>query len=358
MKKVLHVVGARPNFMKIAPVYEGLKKYANIKQIILHTGQHFDYNMSDVFFEELGLPKPDINLEVNGGSVLNQIGNGILKMEKVLLDLKPDLVCIYGDINATAFTSICASKMGIKIAHIEAGLRSFDKEMPEETNRIIADSLSDYLFTPSRDGNENLINEGKSENQIFLVGNVMIDTLKKFIPKAKNTTFRFSVPNNFALATLHRPSNVDDKNNLLNLLSCLKEIGKECKFIFPMHPRTKAKLDESEVSNYKNILFVEPLSYFEFITLEQKAKFIITDSGGVQEESTYLGVPCFTLRANTERPITITVGTNILVGLNIQSLKENLEAFVNGKIKKASIPEFWDGHAGERIAKIISEIIL
>lgn len=357
MKKILHIVGARPNFMKLASVYENLKVYCNIEQIILHTGQHFDYNMSDVFFEQLGLPKPDVNLEVNGGTVLNQIGNGILKIEKVLLEHAPDLVCIYGDVNATAFTSIAASKLGIKIAHIEAGLRSFDKSMPEETNRVIADSLSDYFFTPSRDADQNLINEGKNPEQIFFVGNVMIDSLIKFIPQSDNVKFKFEVPTRFVLVTLHRPSNVDDKNILMRLINCLEDIGNEYKIIFPTHPRTRAKMDFDIDIMYKNIIFVEPLSYLEFINLEKNAEFIITDSGGIQEESTFLGTPCFTLRDNTERPVTLTEGTNILVGSDVNKLKPFIDSFFKKQIKKGKIPDLWDGKAGLRVAKIISEIV-
>ncbi|MBS1580132.1 MAG: UDP-N-acetylglucosamine 2-epimerase (non-hydrolyzing) [Bacteroidetes bacterium] len=357
MKTVLHVVGARPNFMKLAPVYEALKQYQSIQQIIVHTGQHFDYNMSDVFFEQLGIPQPHINLDVNGGSVISQIGNGILKIEKVLINSKPDLVCIYGDINATAFTSLAASKLNIKIAHIEAGLRSFDLDMPEETNRMIADSLSNYFFTPSKDADENLLKEGKQQKNIFFVGNVMIDTLKKFISKAKQTELQFSVPEKFALVTLHRPSNVDDKNNLTKLLSYLEEFGKTYKIIFPIHPRTKAKLSEDFFTTFTNILFVNPLSYFEFVKLQMQASLIITDSGGIQEESTYLGIPCFTLRNNTERPITIFEGTNTLVGADVEKLKAHLSAFENGDIKNGKIPELWDGNAGKRIAEIINDLI-
>jgi len=357
MKRIVHVVGARPNFMKLAPVYENLKAYSDIEQLIVHTGQHFEYNMSDVFFEQLGLPKPDINLEVNKGTVLSQIGNGIIKIEKTLLDYAPDLVCIYGDINATAFASISASKLGIKIAHIEAGLRSFDKSMPEETNRVIADSLSDYFFTPSIDGNQNLIKEGKNSNQIYLVGNVMIDTLIKYLQKSENVIFKFNVPKIFALVTLHRPSNVDDKNNLLEIINYLEDIGKECKIIFPIHPRTKAKTDFDLNSTFKNIIFIDPLSYLEFISLEKNAKFIITDSGGIQEESTFLGIPCFTLRDNTERPITVSKGTNILVGSDINKLKIHMDNFFKGHIKKGQNPCLWDGKTGLRIAKIISGIL-
>ena len=355
-KKILHVVGARPNFMKMASVYCNLNKYKGISQVIVHTGQHFDYNMSDVFFEQLDLPKPKINLGIKGGTVLSQIGRGILKIEEALLMQSPDLVCVYGDVNAAAFTSIAASQLGIKIAHIEAGLRSFDKSMPEETNRIITDTLSDYLFTHSEDGYINLINEGKNKSQIFFVGNVMIDSLKKFI-HTKEVSFKFEVPEKYAMVTLHRPSNVDNKNTLNTLIAFLNIIGEQYKIILPLHPRTKANMDLKFKTKFKNIIFTDPLSYFEFISLEKNAQYVITDSGGVQEETTFLGVPCFTLRNNTERPITVSEGTNIIVGTDIPNLKSCLNDFFGGKIKKGRIPDLWDGNAGLRIANVIIELL-
>jgi UDP-N-acetylglucosamine 2-epimerase (non-hydrolysing) len=357
MKKILHVVGARPNFMKLAPVYEGLKAYSNIEQLILHTGQHFDYNMSGIFFKQLNLPEPDFNLGINGDSVLNQIGTGILKIEEILIQHKPHLVCIYGDVNAVVFTSIAASKLGIKIAHIEAGLRSFDRSMPEETNRLIADCLSDYCFTPSEEADKNLIIEGKAREQIFFVGNIMIDSLVKYVPFSNFVQFKFQLPPKFVLATLHRPSNVDDENNLIKLINCLEDIGNKYKIIFPIHPRTRKKIDFNIDKLFRNIIFVEPLNYFEFIFLERNAEFIITDSGGVQEESTYLGTPCFTLRDNTERPVTLTVGTNTLVGSDVSNLKATIAAFFCKPVRSYRVPDLWDGNAGSRVAKIISTIL-
>lgn len=354
--KVIHVVGARPNFMKLSPVYNALKMYENFDQVIIHTGQHYDYEMSDVFFQELGISHPDVNLSISGKSVLQQIGHGILKLEEEIPKFKPDLVIIYGDINATAYTAIVCSKMGIKIAHVEAGLRSFDRSMPEETNRIIADSLSDYFFTPSKDADINLLKSGVSSDKIFFVGNVMIDTLINFLPLAENASFPFVVPPEYGLVTLHRPSNVDDESDLEVILQTLKEISQTCPIIFPVHPRTKSKILKTFLSDPDRLLLVEPLGYLPFLKLQKNAKFIITDSGGVQEESTYLGVPCFTLRENTERPVTIDVGTNVLVGKDLEKLKIHLNSFLEGQFKKTEVPELWDGNASRRIAKIINKI--
>lgn len=343
--------------MKLAPVYEALTHYPGINQVILHTGQHYSPNMSDIFFEQLGIPAPTINLEINGGTPLTQIGNGIIKLEAELLKIKPDLCCIYGDINATAFTAIATSKLGIKLAHIEAGLRSQDLKMPEETNRIIADALTDYFFTPSADADENLLAEGKKAENIFFVGNVMIDTLIKFLPAVEATPLQVTVPGKYILVTLHRPSNVDDAIQLKSLLATLAEIAERYTVVFPMHPRTKSMLAQLDGVDLSNFLITEPLDYFQFVKLQKGAVLIITDSGGVQEESTYLGVPCFTLRDNTERPVTITQGTNVLVGTDVASLKRNLAEFEKGHIKRGAIPELWDGKSGSRIAKIVSTLI-
>lgn len=356
--KILHIVGARPNFMKLAPVYEAIKMYSEVSQTVVHTGQHFDYNMSDVFFEQLNLPKPHINLEISGGSASQQIGKTILKLEQLLLEYNPNILCIYGDINATAASSIVASKLGIKIAHIEAGLRSFDNGMPEETNRIIADSLSDYFFTHSKEADENLIKEGKSADHIYFVGNVMIDTLIKALPIVENTKLRINLPEQYALVTLHRPSNVDNKENIVKLIEYFEEIGQKTPIVFPIHPRTKKTLGTYLEENiWHHIIFTEPMGYFEFIKLQKKAQYIITDSGGIQEESTYLHVPCFTLRNNTERPITMTQGSNILVGTKLDALQKALHTFFEGNVKESNIPELWDGKAGLRIAKVLVKLL-
>ncbi|MBI1837995.1 MAG: UDP-N-acetylglucosamine 2-epimerase (non-hydrolyzing) [Flavobacteriia bacterium] len=357
MKKIVHIVGARPNFMKLAPVYNALSKFSNIEQVIIHTGQHYSENMSDIFFKQLELPKPHYNLEINKGSVLNQIGNGILKLESIFSEIEIDLLCVYGDVNSTAYASLTASKLGIKIAHIEAGLRSNDLSMPEEINRIITDSLSTYFFTPSIDANENLIKEGKSEKKIHFVGNVMIDTLVKFLPKIKNITPNFELPNEYILVTLHRPSNVDNIENLMKIMIELIELSNTIKIIFPIHPRTNNILNKLNL-DLGNFILLEPLDYFNFIKIQMNAKCIITDSGGVQEESTFLKVPCFTLRENTERPITIKEGTNILAGSDITILVSKLLSLKLDEIKnKAKIPNLWDGNTGVRIAEILYKII-
>jgi UDP-N-acetylglucosamine 2-epimerase (non-hydrolysing) len=356
-KAIVHIVGARPNFMKLAPVYEALKSYPEIKQFIIHTGQHYDHNMSDIFFEEFGIPGADVNLNISGTTVLEQIGYGIIKLGKELPAFRPDMVIIYGDINATAYASIVCSKLGICLAHIEAGLRSFDRNMPEETNRMIADALSNYYFTPSPDADKNLMKEGVPAEKIFFVGNVMIDTLTKFLPKAENADLPFTLPEEYALVTLHRPSNVDDVENLMDILMALEEIAKQCPIIFPMHPRTKGKIPASYFKQPSSVVLTEPLGYLQFLKLQRYAKFVLTDSGGIQEETTYLGVPCFTLRNNTERPITVEIGSNILVGTDLNNLRKHMRDFFDGKIKKASIPQLWDGKASNRIAKQVVDIL-
>ena len=357
MKNVVHIVGARPNFMKLAPVHEALRQYSYIQQYIIHGGQHYDYNMSDIFFKEFNLPEPDINLEINGKTVLQQIGLGIIKLEEHLPSFKPDLVIIYGDINATAYASIVCSKLGYKLAHVEAGLRSFDRSMPEETNRIIADCLSDFFFTPSKDANKNLLDSGIATENIFLVGNVMIDTLIKFLPKTTTASYSFTIPNEYGLVTLHRPSNVDNEKKLFEILTMLKNISDEIPIIFPVHPRTKSKIPEDFFLNPSNLIITEPLGYIQFLNLQKNAKFVITDSGGIQEETTYLGIPCFTFRDNTERPVTVEVGTNILVGSVTESLQENIKKFLRGVKKSASVPAYWDGKTAYRISSIIDNLL-
>jgi UDP-N-acetylglucosamine 2-epimerase (non-hydrolysing) len=356
-KSILHIVGARPNFMKLAPVYKSLDDLKVFDQKIIHTGQHYDHNMSDIFFNEFQLPAPNFNLNINGGSNLEQLAKGILAIEKIILGYKPDLMLVYGDINATLFSAIVASKLGVKIGHIEAGLRSFDKSMPEETNRILTDVLSDYYFTPSEDANDNLLKEGVDLSKIYFVGNVMIDTLIKFSPIALEAKIDFELPEEYCLVTLHRPSNVDNIDDLKNILDFFQELGKTYKVIFPLHPRTRKIIKKEYLNELSNIIIIEPLGYLQFIKLQKNAKFVITDSGGIQEETTYLGVPCFTLRENTERPITINVGTNTLVGSNLISLARHIEDFKLGIVKKGQIPDLWDGKTSNRISEIIFKIL-
>jgi UDP-N-acetylglucosamine 2-epimerase (non-hydrolysing) len=354
---VLHVVGARPNFMKAAPVYRALAR-AGFDQVIVHTGQHYDAQMSDVFFQTLDIPAPDESLNVGSGSHAQQTAAIMSKFEPVLLARKPDIVLVYGDVNSTVAAALVCAKLGVRVAHVEAGLRSFDREMPEEINRLVTDQLSDLLFTPSPDGNENLKREGVSNDKVFLVGNVMIDTLVQFLPKAEELfgglKQRFSL-NRFGLITLHRPSNVDDEAVFLPMLKALDELSRDLPLIFPVHPRTRDRWSEQLKQCNPNLLTVEPLGYLEFLALQKHAAVVVTDSGGIQEETTYLGTPCLTLRENTERPITITSGTNVLIGRDWRMLREEFAKALNGHRKQGSQIPLWDGHASDRIAEVISQ---
>jgi UDP-N-acetylglucosamine 2-epimerase (non-hydrolysing) len=354
---VLHVVGARPNFMKAAPVYRALAR-AGFDQVIVHTGQHYDAQMSDVFFQTLDIPAPDESLNVGSGSHAQQTAAIMSKFEPVLLARKPDIVLVYGDVNSTVAAALVCAKLGVRVAHVEAGLRSFDREMPEEINRLVTDQLSDLLFTPSPDGNENLKREGVSNDKVFLVGNVMIDTLVQFLPKAEELfgglKQRFSL-NRFGLITLHRPSNVDDEAVFLPMLKALDELSRDLPLIFPVHPRTRDRWSEQLRQCNPNLRTVEPLGYLEFLALQKHAAVVVTDSGGIQEETTYLGTPCLTLRENTERPITITSGTNVLIGRDWRMLREEFAKALNGHRKQGSQIPLWDGHASDRIAEVISQ---
>ena len=355
--KLLCIAGARPNFMKIAPILRAIKKYPQIHSKLIHTGQHYDAIMSDIFFKELQIPDPDIHLGVGGGSHAQQTAELMLKFDPILEQEKPDFILVVGDVNSTMACSITASKRNIPVIHVEAGLRSFDRTMPEEINRLVTDAISDYLFTTEPAANENLIKEGKNKNQIFYAGNVMIDSLIFALPQITSSDILKRLHLNekeFALVTLHRPANVDTENNLSEMIELLEFIGEYTKVVFPVHPRTKTKLSQygldQKIRLNKQILLIDPLGYFDFIALMRSALVAVTDSGGVQEETTFLGVPCLTMRANTERPVTIDVGTNTLVGQNRDLLKSCMDAISRGGYKKGSIPELWDGHAAERIA--------
>jgi len=353
--KVIHIVGARPNFMKAAPVIEALRAKPSVQQTLVHTGQHYDPNMSQVFFEQLGLPRPDFNLEVGSGSHAQQTAEIMVRFEKLLLAGKPDLLLVYGDVNSTIATTFVASKMGVRIGHIEAGLRSWDRTMPEEINRVLTDQISDLFFTPSADGDANLKREGIAAEKIFLVGNVMIDTLVRLLEKTTEPRINRR-QERFVLVTLHRPSNVDDRDMLADLWSTLQRMSKSIQVIFPIHPRTRRRLAEYGLPEAApGLILTEPLGYFEFLWLQQHATAVVTDSGGIQEESTYLNVPCLTMRDNTERPITVELGTNILVGQNPARLEGEVEKILNGQCKKGTVPPLWDGQAGQRIAAILSK---
>ncbi|MBI4056650.1 MAG: UDP-N-acetylglucosamine 2-epimerase (non-hydrolyzing) [Elusimicrobia bacterium] len=354
-KKVFHIVGARPNFMKAAPVIAALKDHPGIHQRLIHTGQHYDKNMSDVFFQQLGLPSPDINLEVGSGSQAVQTAQIMMSLEEFLLAQPADLVMVYGDVNSTIAAALVSVKLGIPVAHVEAGLRSFDRSMPEEINRILTDQISNLLFTPSLDGNENLKREGVSPEKIHFVGNVMIDTLVRLLPQAEARPLPQNIPLNgkpYALITLHRPSNVDNPKNLERLLGALEKISRKIQIVFPVHPRTAQRIRQQGLENLSRGLFLlDPLGYLDFIALQKKATVVITDSGGIQEETTFLGIPCLTLRKNTERPITLTLGTNRLVE-EPEALPEEVYRAISAGGPRGSVPPLWDGKSATRIAEI------
>jgi len=349
---VFHIVGARPNFIKVAPVMNALKTRKHVVQTLIHTGQHYDANMSDVFFEQLGILAPNVNLAVGSGSPAWQTAEIMTRLEPVLLDGKPDVVLVYGDVNSTVAAALVGAKLGVRVGHVEAGLRSFDRTMPEEINRLVTDQLADMLFTPSEDGDINLQKEGIPAERIFRVGNVMIDSLVRLLPAAQLQN-RNRLPERYALVTLHRPANVDDGEILKRILRSLLEVSQDLSVIFPAHPRTRKRIADFGLQA-DQLQIVAPLSYLEFLDMQSRATLVITDSGGIQEETTYLGVPCLTLRENTERPVTVSLGTNVLVGRDPEKLRSELSRVLAGNAKKGTIPPLWDGHAGERIAALLA----
>ncbi len=355
--KILSVVGARPNFMKIAPIADALKAHEDVTHFLVHTGQHYDENMSKLFFDELGIPKPDVNLGVGAGSQSQQTAEMMVELEKVMIDQKPDLVLVVGDCNSALAGAIVASKLHIKLAHIEAGLRSFNWQMPEEINRIVVDKLSNLLFTTEHSANENLKKEGITEG-VHFVGNVMIDTLLNSLEKAESSKVLEALnleAKNYAVLTMHRPGNVDKKEVLEGLLDTLAEISKNIKIVFPIHPRTKKMVEQFGLTEKLNSLqLTEPLGYLDFLKLNSNAKIILTDSGGIQEESTILKVPCVTLRGETERPVTVEVGGSVVVGQDRGKILSAVDTFLNGTAPEPGVPELWDGKAAERI---VGEII-
>jgi len=336
--------------MKAAPVLRALAA-RGAHQTLVHTGQHYDRNMSDVFFNQLEIPEPDWNLGVGSGSHAQQTADIMKAFEPVVLEAKSDIVLVYGDVNSTVAAALVCSKLLVQIGHVEAGLRSFDHTMPEEVNRTVTDRLADLLFTPSEDGDINLQNEGVPSSKICRVGNVMIDSLVRLLPAAMQVPKK-SFHQDYALVTLHRPSNVDDSDILKSILASLLEVSERLAVVFPVHPRTRQRILDFGLDVQK-LYLVEPAPYVEFLALQRSAAVVITDSGGIQEETTYLGVPCLTLRSNTERPVTVTMGTNVLVGQDRKKLRHELMRIYDGKAKTGSIPPLWDGHAGERIANII-----
>ena len=361
MIKIMNVVGARPNFMKIAPIVRAMEKYDNLQNILVHTGQHYDERMSKLFFDDLQMPKPEVYLDVGSASHAVQTARIMVEFEKVLIKEKPDMVVVVGDVNSTVACSMVAVKMGIKVAHVEAGLRSFDRRMPEEINRLLTDAISDFLFVTEQSGLDNLKKEGIPEEKVHFVGHVMIDSLIHFTEKAKESNIMGQLNldhQDYALVTLHRPSNVDSKENFTNLLNAFEEIEQNIKIIFPIHPRSRKMIDtfglRDKIAKMKNLQLLEPLGYLDFMNLMHHSKFLLTDSGGIQEETTYLGIPCITMRENTERPVTVDVGTNILVGSNTELIKKEAKNILDGNGKKGQIPELWDGKAAERIVKILA----
>jgi UDP-N-acetylglucosamine 2-epimerase (non-hydrolysing) len=358
--RIINIVGARPNLVKISPLLREMHKHPEIEPILVHTGQHYDEKLSDVFFRQMGIPKPDINLEVGSGSHAWQTAEILKRIETVLLERKPDLLLVVGDVNSTIAASLAAAKIGIKVAHVEAGLRSFDRAMPEEINRILTDALANYLFVTEEDAVENLMREGRPREAIHFVGNVMIDALRHFLPIARQSSILEELnlrngasPVPFAVLTLHRPSNVDSAPTLSKLLAAVEQIADELPIIFPVHPRTHERLKEIRRQEHPQLRFIPPAGYLDFLCLLSHARMVLTDSGGIQEETTALGVPCLTLRENTERPITVTRGTNQIVAQDPQRILAAARDILAGKVPSGRTPDLWDGLASQRIVQIL-----
>lgn len=359
--KIISIVGARPNFMKVAPLHRAFLQHGGIESKIIHTGQHYDSRMSDVFFNQLGLPTPDYFLGIGGGSHTQQTARVMLDFEPVLLAEKPDAVLVVGDVNSTVACALVAVKEGIPVIHVEAGLRSGDRSMPEEINRILTDSISDYLFVTEQSGLDHLKLENVPDEKVFFVGNVMIDSLVHYQKKAQQLTLLDEMkvaPDSYVLMTMHRPANVDHEEGLRSIIEIVKNTVQYRKVLFPLHPRTQNNLIKfglmTELENTPNLYLMEPQGYLEFLHLMEKASLIITDSGGIQEETTYLKVPCLTFRDTTERPVTVELGTNYLLrDLDPKTVNEYVIEILGGKMKQGSIPPLWDGKTSERIASIV-----
>jgi UDP-N-acetylglucosamine 2-epimerase (non-hydrolysing) len=361
--EIVTVVGARPNMMKVGPLLEAFKQQPRLRARLVHTGQHYDAAMSDVFFAEFGLPSPDAHLGIGSGTHTEQTARTMLAFEPVLRDMRPDLVLVVGDVNATIACALVAAKLGVALAHVEAGLRSFDWTMPEEINRVLTDRLADYCFTPSADADAHLLGEGIPAARIFCVGNIMADSLLRFraIALRHDAPRRFGlVPGEYAVLTLHRPSNVDQPATLAGLVAALIAIQQQLPIAFPVHPRTRERLQRfglwERLAAQPGMRLLEPLGYLDTIGLLAEARLALTDSGGVQEETTLLGVPCLTLRANTERPVTVTVGTNRVIGNQPQRVVAEVGRIVMGDRPAGDIPPLWDGHTAERIAAILAGV--
>jgi UDP-N-acetylglucosamine 2-epimerase (non-hydrolysing) len=360
--KIISVAGARPNFMKIAPLMEAFRAAPGIEPMLVHTGQHYDERMSDLFFRQLGIPEPDINLGVGSASHAVQTAGIMRAFEPVVVEHSPDAVLVVGDVNSTIACGLVAVKLGVKLVHVEAGLRSFDRVMPEEINRLLTDAISDLLFCTEQSGVDNLCREGVPEERIFLVGNVMIDTLLKNRAKAEGSQILDELglaPGGYVVLTLHRPSNVDDPEVLGGLLDALEAIQRQMPIVFPIHPRTRNNLSRlglgQRVAGMAGLRLIDPAGYLDFLKLMSSAKVVLTDSGGIQEETTILKVPCLTLRENTERPVTAEVGSNRIVGTDPQNILAAFRDTMEGRCRAPMTPPLWDGHAAERIASILLE---
>jgi UDP-N-acetylglucosamine 2-epimerase (non-hydrolysing) len=354
-KNIIVVVGTRPNFMKAAPLLREIKKVENLNITLVHTGQHYDKKMSDNFFRDLEIQEPNFNLNVGSSSHAKQTSKIMVSFEEICLNINPELVIVFGDVNSTMACSIVASKLNIDLAHIEAGLRSYDREMPEEINRLITDSISDYFFVTEESGEKNLLKEGHSNSKIYSVGNLMIDSLHFGLKKIESR--ELFLDENYCLVTLHRPSNVDDIKNFNNIMEALSSIARNVKIFFSIHPRTKQKIKDFKIKLDKNINILEPLSYLNFLHIMRDSKAVFTDSGGIQEETTALKIPCYTLRENTERPITIEQGTNRLVGVNKKTI---INSFSKNKFsvgRNYKLPLNWDGKSSQRIVEILKKIL-
>lgn len=364
MKKVLTCVGTRPNFIKVTQLEKEFQAYPEIEHTLLHTGQHFDFQMSEVFFRELNIYPPSVHFQLESNSQIGVIASIMTQMERYLSDNKTDLVLVPGDVNSSMACAIVAQRMGIPVGHIESGLRSFDKSMPEEVNRMIIDDVADLFFVTEQSGMTNLEAEQKDVNKAHFIGNTMIDTLMAFQPVFDKSSIikRLGIPDHFALATFHRPQNVDEESALIKVTGILQSAANELPVVLPMHPRTRKKLEAfgliDSLQKNQNLILTDPLGYLDFMHLIKNAAFVITDSGGIQEETTFMQVPCITVRPNTERPITIDVGTNTLVELDIQHVMALITQILEGHYKKGAIPPMWDGKASERLTKVVADYLI
>ncbi len=361
--KIMLVAGARPNFIKIAPLLKALKQAPHVETILVHTGQHYDFQMSDVFFKDLAIPKPDVYLNVGSGTHAVQTGRILSAFENVLTKHRPDWVVVVGDVNSSMACALAAVKLQIKIAHVEAGLRSFDRGMPEEINRVVTDRLSDFLFVSEDSGLRNLKREGVARGKVFHVGNVMIDSLVSSLGAIRGSDIlkRLGLAGKaYGVVTLHRPNNVDDAASLRETWRILRAVAQKTLIVFPVHPRTRARIDahglRGDFRKLKNLKMTDPLGYTDFLRLVQGARFVLTDSGGIQEETTFLQVPCLTMRVNTERPATIETGSNVLVGNDIGLILSGVRRALSGRWKKTGVPRLWDGKAAIRIAKVLKSL--